>query len=68
VEDRSGAFIVPLPEHAVEEIEVGSDRDRIQEIAADALDAIGHALRLQERQPRLDPMGAIEQDAAEIGI
>ena len=51
-----------------EHIEIGFDGDGGQEIAADALDAIGYALRLKERQRRLDPVRAIEQDAAKIGI
>ena len=60
--------VVPLLKHALQQVQIGLDLDGAQEIAAHALDAPGHAKRLQIRLCRLDRVRPIEQDALHVRV
>ncbi len=65
-QDRARRVVAPLLQHAVQQIEIGLNRDRGEDIAGNEFHAPGDPKRLEEGPRGLDDVRAVEQHRFEL--
>src|SRR5436305_15300664 len=66
-DDRLALLVGPVEQDALQQVQIAARGRLGQEIAADELDAVGEAARLDRALRALDDLGAVEEYAARAG-
>ena len=67
-EDVAGALVVPVVDNVLEQIDVGTGRHGLVEVARRELDAVGDTICIELRGRVLEHIGRVEEDAARLRV